>query len=142
MEEAFALLELENNWEVWREIAQWLEDNDGKTEKDMGERTNQPKYTTKGDPADGRKSSILVDGWQLAGHERFAQLHAMVVADRDSSSGKQFEQDFKQRQFQKELEFGRTPQSSRKRKAAEVEVASTNINLLGDLLAAVTPSPV
>ena len=131
-------MELENNWDVWREIAKWLDDNPGKTEKEMDGTTNKPKYTTKG----GGNNTVLVEGWQVAGHDRFAELHSMVVEDRNSERGKQFEREFKDKQLQSELELGGTPQTSRKRKATVLEVASTEVNLLGELLAAVTPSPV
>ena len=143
VEEAFALLELENNWDVWEEIAQWLDDNPGKTEKDMEKHENQPKYTTKADQTGTAGGNIaLVEGWQLAGHNRFAELHARVVEDRRSRVGMEFESQFQGIQREVETLNGGTPPTRRKRRADEMEVASTDINLLGELLAAVTPSPV
>ena len=83
----------------------------------------------------------MVEGWQVAGHDRFAALHAKVVEDRSSERGRTFEEEFRKTQRQKEIDCGGTPQP-RKRKAAVLEVASSEINLLGELLAAAMPSPV
>ena len=77
----------------------------------------------------------------MAGHEKFAELHARVVEDRSSRRGKKFEEDFRKAQREKEIDCGGTPQP-RKRKAIVLEVASSEVNLLGELLAAVTLSPV
>ena len=143
VEETFVLLELENNWAVWKEIAEWLDDNPGMTEKDMGKPKNHPIYTTRPDPNSGgnNNNTRLVEGWSVAGHNRYAELHAKVLEDRGTERGKNFESMFKQSQGRILYATGGTP-PTRKRKADEIVVASTGVNLLGELLAAVTPTGV
>ncbi len=144
VEETFVLLELENNWEVWKEIAEWLDENPGMTERDMGKPKNQPIYTTRPNPNSGggnNNNTRLVEGWSVAGHDRYAELHAKVLEDRRTERGKTFESEFKQSQGVIEFANGGTP-PTRKRKADEIVVASTGVNLLGELLATVTPTGV
>ncbi len=135
VEEAFALLELENNWNVWREIADWKAANPGKKEMEMGKPETKPKWTVRQD-ADSQVKHELVEGWRKEGHTRFCELHKLVKHDRESRGGQEFELAFTIKQ-KTECE---TARMGRKRKRLEdmVRVDSNEVDLLGELIGNVT----
>lgn len=82
-DEAFALLLLNNSWEVFQEYAN--NENQGQE----GARINaKPKFTAK------RGGSRRFEGWSRAGIAEYNNLCQRIVADRNSDMGEQFEIEF------------------------------------------------
>ncbi len=134
VEEAFALLELKNNWEVWTEIAVWLDENVGKKLEDMEGTASKPIYTHRDKDRDSGK--VMVEGWLPEGHQWFKDWHDKVVADRSSQVGKAFEEVFKTKQYERmeASSASGTKQSGKKRKAVAQPCPSRGVDLLAGLL--------
>lgn len=101
VEEAFGLLELCNNWEVWCEIAEKKADNPGLKDSELG-LAKKPRWTFRGP---GEESSAMVEGWKREGHSEFNKLHGRVLEDRASELGKEFERKFQETQRAKDAEL-------------------------------------
>ena len=129
VEEAWALLELSNNWLVWLEIANWKKENPDKQEKEMGKTTNQPKWTN------DAKQNDTVEGWRKEGHSEFLRLHNLVREDRASDHGERFEAEFAKKQHA-EWEAVRMGRNKRKTREAEeaAPVDSGQVDLLSELI--------
>lgn len=139
VEESWALLELENNWEVWEEIAKWrsnLPENDNTPVSKMVA-TKQPKWTVRQSRQslpDG-KVETMIEGWRPEGHNEFLKIIGRVTADRNSEVGKQFEIEFLE--AQKERLKGREQNKRKRRKTggdADEVVVVPSIDFLDELI--------
>ena len=83
-DEAFALIVLENNWDLWCALG---EDPGG-----VDVTNYEPKYTSL-----AKKAGRGV-GWSLAGRERFTELTEAVQADRKTKGALAFEKAFMEAQ--------------------------------------------
>lgn len=93
VEEAFALLELENNWAVWKEMAEWKLANMDKRIEDMPQHYEEPRWTVP--RRRGELAPVeLLEGWRKEGHDEYMRLFAMVKEDRNSEIGKSWESEF------------------------------------------------
>ena len=79
-DEAFALLTIKNNWEVWPAKFR----NKGKDQDDM-EPIPRTKYTNR------RRYGKLRDGWTKDGQREFLKYYNMVTDDRRSAEGIEME---------------------------------------------------
>lgn len=81
-DEAFALLTVKNNQEVWPAKFR----NKGKKLEDM-EKVPNPKYTNR------RRYGKIRDGWTKDGQREFLRYYNMVMDDRKAEEGIQMEKD-------------------------------------------------
>jgi hypothetical protein len=105
-DEAFALLLLENNYEIWRHsVATTSDDGDYATETaDL-----KPKYTS-GKKAGGSRRH---EGWSEAGIERFNELTELVRKDR--SDNKYWDKDYRNSKLRESEAQARQSGNKRKR---------------------------
>lgn len=91
-DETFVLLTLENNYDRWKDEAEWIIANKEKEVKDQTKKAfASSKYTNSGTKANGKCRHF--QGWSRVGYVRFNELYQLVLADRTTGRRDNFEKE-------------------------------------------------
>jgi superfamily I DNA/RNA helicase len=116
-DEAFAILLLENSYDLWSQMARQKEAE--KAKKEFTEQAKIAKYTLNG--AGIKKNK----GWRKEGLERFNQIVKDVLKDRETGGREGFEEEYREGKKQMEEEKNgkkKKKKSSEQEKEVEFEV--------------------
>jgi hypothetical protein len=87
-DEAFAIVLLENSWDLWVEMSEHEHQNKGKKGHITFVKTKESLYTRSG------AGTKKYGGWTAIGLKRFGEIANMVQADRVSNTGISFETEY------------------------------------------------